>query len=118
VKLFTAKSPSGFASSSSGTRRIDISRLTPVKPTLAENSHSEAETTPKTTAASPAFVTVYTFVIWNHDIGATAIYPRMATREAIARMRGKVNEDTAWVVDAAAIDIEGFYSGGRPEPVT
>ncbi|MDB6108062.1 MAG: hypothetical protein JWO52_8061 [Gammaproteobacteria bacterium] len=87
-----------------------------MKPTLAENSHSEAATTSKTTADSPAFVTVYTFVIWNHDIGATAIYPRMATREAIARMRGKVNEDTAWVVDAAAIDIEGFYSGGRPEP--
>jgi hypothetical protein len=40
----------------------------------------------------------------------------MATREAIARMRGKVNEDTAWVVDAAEIDIEGFYSGGRPDP--
>jgi len=39
----------------------------------------------------------------------------MATREAIARMRGKVNEDTAWVVDGSAIDIEGFYSGGRPE---
>jgi hypothetical protein len=37
----------------------------------------------------------------------------MATREAIARMRGKVNEDTAWVVEASAIDIEGFYSGGR-----
>jgi hypothetical protein len=40
----------------------------------------------------------------------------MATREAIARMRGKVNEDTAWVVDASAIDIEGFYSGSRPDP--
>jgi hypothetical protein len=40
----------------------------------------------------------------------------MATREAIARMRGKVNEDTAWVVDASAIDIEGFYSGVRPDP--
>ena len=31
----------------------------------------------------------YTFVIWDHDKGATAIYPRMATREAIAKMRGK-----------------------------
>jgi hypothetical protein len=40
----------------------------------------------------------------------------MATREAIAKMRGKVNEDTAWVVDASAVDIEGFYSGsGRPD---
>ena len=58
------------------------------------------------------YATVYTFVIWDHDKGATAIYPRMATLEAIARMRGKVNEDTAWVVDAAELDVEGFYSGG------
>jgi len=82
-----------------------------VKPTLAENSQPTNEAAPTTTAAH---VTVYTFVIWDHDKGATAIYPRMATREAIAKMRGKVNEDTAWVVDLSAIDIEGFYSGDRP----
>jgi hypothetical protein len=86
-----------------------------VKYTLAENSPSATETAPTTTATSPAHVTVYTFVIWDHDKGATAIYPRMATREAIAKMRGKVNEDTAWVVDASAIDIEGFYSGDRAD---
>ena len=86
-----------------------------MKPTLAESSPLATETASTTTATSPAYVTVYTFVIWDHDKGATAIYPRMATREAIARMRGKVNEDTAWVVDASAIDIEGFYFGGRPD---
>jgi len=86
-----------------------------VKPTPAKNSQSAAETATTTTAGSPTHVTVYTFVIWDHDKGVTAIYPRMATREAIARMRGKVNEDTAWVVDASAIDIEGFYSGDRPD---
>ena len=86
-----------------------------MKPTLAESSHSSAETGPKATAAPSTHVTVYTFVVWDHDKGATAIYPRMATREAIAKMRGKVNEDTAWVVDASAIDIEGFYFGGRPD---
>jgi hypothetical protein len=86
-----------------------------VKPTIAENSHSAAKTTFTTTPASPADITVYTFVIWDHDKGTTAIYPRMATRETIAKMRGKVNEDTAWVVDASAIDIEGFYSGGRAD---
>jgi hypothetical protein len=32
----------------------------------------------------------------------------MATREAIAKMRGKVNEGTAWVVDASALDTDGF----------
>jgi hypothetical protein len=86
-----------------------------VKPTPAENSHSTVETAPNTTAAPSPHVTVYTFVVWDHDKGATAIYPRMATREAIAKMRGKVNEDTAWVVDASAIDIEGFYSGVRQD---
>jgi hypothetical protein len=84
-----------------------------VKPTLAENSPSTADTPPKTTAAPPTYVTVYTFVVWDHDKGATALYPRMATREAVAKMRGKVNEDTAWVVDASALDVEGFYSGSR-----
>ncbi len=86
-----------------------------MKPTRAEKSHPAAETAPKTSAPSPAYATVYTFVIWDHDKAATAIYPRMATREAIAKMRGKVNEDTAWVVDASALDIEGFYSGGSPD---
>src|SRR5882757_4527898 len=86
-----------------------------VKSTVADNSPLATETAPTTTATSPAHVTVYTFVIWDHDKAATAIYPRMATREAIAKMRGKVNEDTAWVVDESALDIEGFYSGGRPE---
>jgi hypothetical protein len=86
-----------------------------VKPKLAEDSHSSAETAQDRTTASPTHVTVYTFVVWDHDQGATAIYPRMATRESIAKMRGKVNEETAWVVDASAIDTEGFYSGGRPK---
>ena len=63
------------------------------------------------TGTQTMYATVYTFVIWDHDRGATAIYPRMATRETIARMRGKVNEDTAWVVEASALDVEGFYSG-------
>jgi len=68
---------------------------------------------PGTTGAATdtKYATVYTFVIWDHDRGSTVIYPRMATRETIAKMRGKVNEDTAWVVDASALDVEGFYSG-------
>jgi hypothetical protein len=85
-----------------------------VKPTPAAADHSATDTTVKTTESSPTYATVYTFVIWDHDKNATAIYPRMATRETIARMRGKVNEDTAWVVDASALDIEGFYGGGGP----
>jgi hypothetical protein len=86
-----------------------------MKPIRAQNTPLATETAAHTAAISPEHVTVYTFVIWDHDKAATAIYPRMATREAIAKMRGKVNEDTAWVVDASAIGIEGFYCGGRPD---
>jgi hypothetical protein len=35
----------------------------------------------------------------------------MATRRAIANMRGKVNENTAMVVDEALLDVEGFFTG-------
>jgi hypothetical protein len=35
----------------------------------------------------------------------------MATPATIAKMRGKMNEETARVVDAATLDVEGFYSG-------
>ena len=64
-------------------------------------------------AAKPVsnYVTVYTFYVYDHDQGKTVIYPRMGTPAAIAKMRGKMNEETAWVVDAKALDIEGFYSG-------
>jgi hypothetical protein len=82
----------------------------------AERAMSEPEPTAAAdgttgSASETKYATVYTFVIWDHDRGATAIYPRMATRETIAKMRGKVNEDSAWVVDASALDVEGFYSG-------
>jgi len=56
------------------------------------------------------YVTVYTFYVYDHDQGKTVIYPRMATPAAIAKMRGKMNEETAWVVDSSALDIEGFLS--------
>lgn len=63
--------------------------------------------------ADVTYTTVYTFVIYDHDKGATAIYPRMATRRTIANMRGKVNEETAWVVDVAEVDAMGFYAGEK-----
>jgi hypothetical protein len=70
---------------------------------------------PASTGPQTKYATVYTFVIWDHDRGATVIYPRMATRETVARMRGKLNEDSAWVVESSALDVEGFYSGS-PQP--
>jgi hypothetical protein len=80
----------------------------------AEQATPESQPTRPATNAETKYATVYTFVIWDHDRGATAIYPRMATRETIAKMRGKVNEDSAWVVDTSALDVEGFYSGAAP----
>jgi hypothetical protein len=67
--------------------------------------------------AEVMYTTVYTFVIYDHDKGTTVIYPRMATRQTIANMRGKVNEETAWVVDVNDLDPMGFYSGEKaPDP--
>lgn len=86
-----------------------------MKHELAELNSTDPQAVPQKTKTSPEYVTVYTFVIWDHDLGATVIYPRMATVEAIAKMRGKVNEDTAWVVDAAELDVEGFYSSHPPQ---
>jgi exo-beta-1,3-glucanase (GH17 family) len=91
-----------------------------MKSTTAE--HQSATPEPETLPAKssdPDFVMVYSFVYWDHDQNATAIYPRMATPAAIAKMRGKVNEETGWVVDARELDIEGFYSGdaSKPKPV-
>lgn len=70
--------------------------------------------------ADVKYTTVYTFVVYDHDKGTTIIYPRMATRQTIANMRGKVNEETAWVVDVADLDVMGFYSGEtrRSEPLS
>ena len=83
----------------------------------AEQAPAEADPATLPGASSETkYTTVYTFVIWDHDRGSTTIYPRMATREAIAKMRGKVNEDSAWVVEASALDVEGFYSGGPAAP--
>ena len=87
-----------------------------MKQAPAQSNQTRVETTPLSTNSPPNYVTVYTFVIWDHDAGATVIYPRMATLQAIAKMRGKVNEDTAWVVDASALDVEGFYTGGISVP--
>jgi len=66
------------------------------------------------TPPNEQYATVYTFVIWDHDRAAAVIYPRMATRETIIKMRGKINEDTAWVVENSALDADGFYSGTAP----
>jgi hypothetical protein len=87
-----------------------------LKHTTAQHPDPATQTDLEPAQDARTHATVYTFVIWDHDRNATVIYPRMATLEAIARMRGKVNEDSAWVVDASALDVEGFYSGTAPKP--
>ena len=84
-----------------------------MKPASAIDLEDVLSKTADEAAAKPVtnYVTVYTFYVYDHDLGKTVVYPRMATPAAIARMRGKMNEETAWVVDAAALDVEGFYSG-------
>jgi hypothetical protein len=81
-----------------------------MKQAPVEHENVEPAATKPEAGAAPSYVMVYSFVVWDHDRAATIIYPRMATPAAIAKMRGKVNEDTAWVVAASELDIEGFYS--------
>jgi hypothetical protein len=80
------------------------------------NAPRNSDSTPQS-QTQPAdevkYTTVYTFVVYDHDKGTTVIYPRMATRQTIANMRGKVNEETAWVVDVADVDNMGFYIGEK-----
>jgi hypothetical protein len=90
--------------------RFDTRRDVALKINPTEQASSDSVAAPSTDTLTQ-YVTVYTFVVWDHDRRATVIYPRMATRETIAKMRGKVNEDTAWVVEATALDVEGFYCG-------
>ncbi len=83
-----------------------------MKHTPAERENIEHATADsRQPCGAPDYVTAYSFILWDHDRGATITYPRMATPAAIARMRGKVNEDSAWIVNASELDIEGFYSG-------
>jgi len=84
-----------------------------MKPASAIDLEDVLAKTAEDAAAKPVtnYVTVYTFYVYDHDLGKTVVYPRMATPAAIAKMRGKMNEETAWVVDAATLDVEGFYSG-------
>ena len=79
-------------------------------PTTSDNA-AQPQSPP---SAEVTCTTVYSFVIYDHDKGTTVVYPKMATRQTIANMRGKVNEDTAWVVDVNHLDAMGFYAGEKP----
>jgi hypothetical protein len=81
-----------------------------IKPATRDNSEPQPEAE---SISEVMYTTVYTFVVYDHDQGKTVIYSRMATRQTIAQMRGKVNEDSAWVVEDRELDAMGFYSGDK-----
>jgi hypothetical protein len=54
--------------------------------------------------------TVYRFTWWDNHARKEVVSPRFATLEAITRCNGKHIEDTRLVVDARAVDRNGFYS--------
>lgn len=81
-----------------------------LKAPINNENTAQAEAKPVTEVM---YTTVYTFVIYDHDKGTTVTYPRMATRQTIANMRGKVNEETAWVVDVEDLNATGFYAGDK-----
>lgn len=56
-------------------------------------------------------VTVYSFIIWDHDEsgGDNVQGPRMGTKEAITRIGGELQEGSAKVIDESELDPRGFY---------
>lgn len=56
------------------------------------------------------YVTVYAFDFGGREQATHPGSSRMATRAAIDRLQGVAKEESAWVVEAAAIDADGFYS--------
>jgi hypothetical protein len=58
--------------------------------------------------------TVYLFEVWDRSTRTTSRAAQMGTRDAIRRVRGEVDLDSAKVVDRAGVDAEGFYRE-RPE---
>ena len=58
-----------------------------IKPTEETTSESQPAVPP---SIQVNYATVYTFWIYDHDRGAAVIYPRMATRETIAKMKATI----------------------------
>lgn len=88
--------------------------MKPAASQSADLPNSESTLSVALSAPITKYVTVYSFYVYDHDQNKTVIYPRMATPATVAKMRGKLNEETAWIVDATSLDIEGFYSGTAP----
>lgn len=53
--------------------------------------------------------TVYRFEIWDRETLTRSFADRMGTKEAIRRLRGEADLESAKVVDLADVDSAGFY---------
>ena len=56
-----------------------------------------------------AMVKVFKFKHVDDDINEDVVAPRMATREAIQRVRGEAIDATMQMVDESELDWNGFY---------
>jgi hypothetical protein len=56
-----------------------------------------------------AMVKVFKFKHVDDDINEDVVAPRMATREAIQRVRGEAIDATMQMVDESELDGNGFY---------
>jgi hypothetical protein len=55
--------------------------------------------------------TVYRFEVWDRANRTKSFAAQMGTKEAIRRLRGEADLESATAVDAAEIDGDGFYRG-------
>jgi hypothetical protein len=55
-------------------------------------------------------VAVYTFHVWDKKAGNNVVSPRMAIPDTIRRLKGMADLESKRIVDASAVDAEGFYS--------
>lgn len=54
-------------------------------------------------------VTVYNFVVWDHENGENVVAPRQATIEAITRVKVTADLSTETLVEESELDGKGFY---------
>ena len=60
--------------------------------------------------------TVYRFEVWDSDTRTKSFEPRMGTRQAIRRLRGEADLESALTVSVLDVDADGFYCRLRTTP--
>jgi hypothetical protein len=57
-------------------------------------------------------VAVYTFESWDPEQRASVVCERMATADAIRKMKGMADLSSVRLVPLSEIDADGFYANG------